>query len=814
MSTDQSSILSALPETPFAELQPTAETEEPETVGLLPWTESPSPFAEAVGTGFAATDELTDQFVDTFEEFRDEAFDEALAELVAETSEAASVEGHGEALEGVGDRREQLAAAHLGPIESEAEQCIQRFIDHVGHTTPETMSEAELDRLLEGFDPGPASLSPAGEQFLGGLIKKAKSVVKSVARVASDVVGKLPFLGPILDKLKGLVKPLLRRVLGMAIGRLPAALQPTARGLAAKLGIAETESFDELEEEAAEESLAEGFAGAPVGVLDPETLAESFDAALAEAVVSPEAEEGEAFGPADSAAEQTGQGTELERLAAARGRFITGVQSAGPDADLGPVTEQFIPAILPALKLGLRLIGRSKVVNFLAKYVAGLISKWVGPALAQQLSRSLVDVGLGVIGLESGGGSLEAETAPAMLAATVEDTVRRVAEQPDHVLEDETLMQLAVAEAFEQAVAANFPAPLVRPDLRPAPTLGGTFVTRHPRSPHAYKKFTRTPEIEVTAAQAAAVRTFGGTTLDSALRARGFVLPARFRVEIFEAGIGTTLPTLARMEHLLGPGETRGAYGRLHPLTTAAATTLLREPKLGVDVPSRFLQSRHRIAVGQRFFCLRPVGQSPVAAAPVSRSTTNCDATTPSDRRMRIDVGRDRARLALYFAEPDAQQIAAAMAADRTSPVLLKALLAALRASGRAVGRSDGAVRMRLQPKPTTGFALRRGESELERSWEAQWENEMERRAWASRPPRRHHHRVAPAQRAALRRRIHAAAGTALSSWTRSHGQEFVRATQDARCGVTVLITVQGLRAATPNAAAVDIRVVPGRHRP
>jgi hypothetical protein len=42
-------------------------------------------------------------------------------------------------------------------------------------------------------------------------------------------------LGPILDKLKALVKPLLQRVIQTAIGKLPAQLQPHARKLAERL---------------------------------------------------------------------------------------------------------------------------------------------------------------------------------------------------------------------------------------------------------------------------------------------------------------------------------------------------------------------------------------------------------------------------------------------------------------------------------------------------------------------------------------------------------------------------------------------------
>lgn len=826
----QPSAVLTLPETPFAETGPFGEST-PESVGLLPWTESPSPFSERDLAGFEREDEQTELFLETFEDLRDESFDEALAELVAETSEAAGVGVQGERDDAFGAQRQLLAEAHLAPIGAEAERCVQRFIDHLAPVDPETISQSELEDLLERFDPGAASVSPAGEQFLGSLIKKAKSIAGKVVSVAKKVVSKIPFLGAILGKLKGLIHPLLKRVLGMAIGRLPAALQQPARDLARKIGIGELEgeSFDELEDEAEEETLAEDFAGAPVNVLDPETLGESFDAVLAGSLISPETlEQGEAFGHQDAGEVPTG--TEMEQLAAARGRFMNRVRDAGDGEDLGPAMEQFIPAILPALRLGLKLIGRTKVVNFLAKYLAQLIGKWVGPQLSVPLSRAVVDVGLRVIGLEHDGrGELEAEAVPAMLASTVEETVRRLAEQPEHVLEDEALLQVAVAEAFEQSVAANFPATLVRPDLRIAPSLGGTFVTRHARTPHAYKKLTRTPEIELTQAQAAAVRSFGGVTLDAALRAHGLTLPGRFRVLVFEAGTGTTLPTLARLEGIVGPSGTHGAYSHLHPLTRANATALLREPRLGVDTPSRFLQSRHRIAVGQRFFHLQPVGQRPTSIPAPTREEPSCDPGTPSDRRMRLDVRRGEARIALYFSEADAQKVAGALGSDPTSPALLKTLLEALRAAGRSVGRSDGAVRIPAAaapatappgapaPSPTATGGNVDGQSEWEAQWEAQWEAEWERRA-STRRRRTHRrsHRLSPGQRARLRRRIRAAASTALSAWARTGGQEFVRAAQDAKCGVTVRIRVTGLGAQGPGGvgAPATVTVTPGRVRP
>ena len=52
-------------------------------------------------------------------------------------------------------------------------------------------------------------------------------------------------IGLLLNKLKGLVGPLLKRVISSAMNRLPASIRPFARQLAAKLGVAEAEAEDQ-----------------------------------------------------------------------------------------------------------------------------------------------------------------------------------------------------------------------------------------------------------------------------------------------------------------------------------------------------------------------------------------------------------------------------------------------------------------------------------------------------------------------------------------------------------------------------------------
>jgi hypothetical protein len=822
-------------ETPFAESFPASAEGTGAALGLLPWTEAASPFAETLGSQAGSDSQESQIVAEAFETLRDEAFDGALAELIAETSEAADARLQGEQPMQLSEQRWQLADAHLAPIRFEAEQCVQRFIDHVANLDPAALAPGELQEVLDRFDPGPSSVSPAGEEFLGGLLRKAKSVVKSVAHAAGTVArAALPILGPILNQLKQLIRPLLQRVLQIAINKLPVGLHEPALMLARRFGLAEAESPVGSELEAEDELVGEGFAASPVTVVDPQTLAESLDAALAESVLGGETlEQGESFGHDPDRGAEPQAGNQLEALAEARGAFMNTLQAAADNQDVQPAVEQFIPAILPALRLGLYLVGRPKVVSFLAGYLAKMIGQWVGPTLSQPLSSAIVDVGLRLIGLEQGPpGKLDAETVPATLAATVEDTVRRLSEQPEHVLEDEGLLQAAVSEAFEQAVAANFPATMVRPDLRIAPSLGGTFVTLHPRSPYAYKTFSRVPEIELSTAQASGLRTFRGVTVDAALRALGLALPAKFRVHIFEAGPGTTLPRLARLERI-SRADLRG-YRHLHPLTVANAAALLREPRLGVDVPDRFLESRHRIAVGQRFFFLEPIGQSPTPAPPSSRRAGACDATHPSDSRMWISLRRGEGRLALYFSEADAQKLAADLAGKPTSTAFLRALVRAVRSATAAIGRSDGTVQIprEVEFEPSSEQLVRHDQRHDQRHdyrhdqrhdyrHDQRYDYRHDQRLEHRRDHRSRH--VPPALRARLRRHILAAASTAVSHWARTHGQEFVRAAQHPGCGVTVRIHVRGLPIEVAGAfhggrsaaaAATTVTVAPGRSRP
>lgn len=324
-----------------------------------------------------------------------------------------------------------------------------------------------------------------------------------------------------------------------------------------------------------------------------------------------------------------------------------------------------------------------------------------GPAAFRPLSSAIVDVGLRLLALEQPAETEESgEGAPAVLAATIEDTVRRLTEHEEYIFENEDLTQLAVAEAFEYAVATNFPAQFVRNRLQQAPSLAGSFVSRSLRTARPYRKYSRVPTIDITPQVADAVRTFGGTTLGAFLRAQGVVLPARVRVHIYEAVTGTTLPKVARDGALSRTGKGRSAWSRLHPLTPEAGSLLLREPRLGVTVPGMYLRSRQRIAVGQRFYYLELL-------QPGSSIPTSTDGSPrPTEARVVIDLRKSQISAAVYLSETEAQQVAAAVQQGRGVPVLLQTMRRAIHALRFIPGDRSVIIRRELEEGEEFAAAL------------------------------------------------------------------------------------------------------------
>lgn len=740
-------------ESPFLEA---FEPEEPTTAST--WREAITPFEEADPTP-EATDANEALVQQAFAALRDEAFDEAVAFLAEETEQSIGARFTGET-PATAVERERYGDAQLSPVRFEAEQYLDALEAGVANLDLESLDDRQLETLLDRFDPQPGDLTPAGEEFIGALVRKAKKAVKFVAKAAKGVVGGVikgvgkvagAVLGPILGKLKKLINPLLKRVLGFAIGRLPAPLQPAARKLAARF----TSEAEELGEEETT---------SPANLTDLEQLVESFDGAVAQALAGGDVE---AELEAAEAGEDPLGGRELERLATARGTLIDRVAGAGDGEELAPAVEEFVPALLGVLKVGVNLIGRPKVVNFLAKFVAQLIGRFVGPQLSKPLSQAIVDTGLRLVMLEAENGEAgvtEAEAGPTAVAGVIEDTVRRLAENEDYVFENEGLMQVAAAEAFSHAVATHFPSRFVRAGVQQAPSLGGAFVVRRPRSPRAFSKYSRVPEVAISSQMADALPGFGGASMGAAMRAAGVRFPMRARMHIYQAAPGTTVERTLGADR--GGGRGYRSTADIYPLTPAAAGTLLQEPALGTAVPPRFLRSPKRLAVGQRFFRLEAIGPSQeVPAGQAGRVALR--RLRPSRAWCRIHRATGRVSIGFFLSEVDAQSVAEASRQGRGGPTLLKLLSALLTTLGPA----------------SSGGSREEGENFEE---------------FAA--------RTVTALAAVLRRRLGGWVLPALAAWTRDNMEVFVRTAAHPDAGVTLQVQLTGVPGLTPGASLRSLR--------
>jgi hypothetical protein len=674
-----------------------SETELPFATPFTPETESGDPRAEATAEVLAelGTPELY----------------EALAELAQEASEIHADRlalAAGESIGSGAQLAEQAVREHFEPLAEAAERMLETMAAEAGDREVGAISEAELTQLLETFEAmeTPATESPAFEQLFGALKRLAGRAMKAAVGLAKkgfSALGKLVPLKAILRRLLRLVRPLLQRVLRFAIDRLPVPLRPLAYQVKQRLGF----------ELAAEWELAAGealeAAGTPatgsVAVLAAEFTAEVAQSLLAEAESEAVPEVGyEASAYESSAYESSAYeaewsagelwesvGTEVageggvtgDQVDQARLRLITELASLRDGESPGPAFEQFLPAILPVLRLGITIAGRGRVVGFLAGFLAKLLVRFVGPQLSQPLSRAIVSAGLRMLTLEAPTSTEIAQAGPAAIAAVVEDTARRLGELEAEVFEDASRLETETMAAFHEAVARNFPPSLVRPDLAGLESAdpGGMWALR----PGAYgiKKYTRVLEVTLTPQMAKSITSFGGIRLYDALRAsHGITKPMTVKVHLYEAMRGTTLARIAALERRHVPGMTRGSWRYFHPLTVQAASAF-GEPGLGKDVDARFVRNRSFIAVGQRFFYLQ-------LPAPRGRVGV-CARGTPSQAFLTLDgrPGRNVIRAAIYVSEAEAHEIAARARKGNTTAFVL-ALRAAFQAAARSITSSPG----------------------------------------------------------------------------------------------------------------------------
>ncbi len=571
-------------ESPFRSAVAIAESEGVNSgVAQSATTSLESPFQSSF-TEVSELESTGEAFRELLAELESEQFDEAVAQLV---DEAAGLHLSSGAAWSSGEVAPALAMSELEgwiePLRQETHRMLDNMSERLGNEELETLRDSELEALFESLRPDTGFLPEAFENFLGGLFKKAKSLVSGAINLAKKGVGTAVNLAKqgvsglggllsvpirfLLGKLKALAETLLRGVLQKAIGLLPSAVQPIARKLAARL-LGEAE--------------AEALTGA-----DP-SLGRQFDIHTASLMLAEsEAEAENIVMEAETEAQQPGSAS-LAELDDARARLAEQLTELPTGHTPVAELEQFLPALLaarPAIRFGLKLIGREKVVKFLADRIAGLIKGLVGADAARLLSPPLVDVGLSALGLEAEGEAASVLGGEA-LASTVEETVSHLLELPAEAFEDTLRMEAEIQEAFAEAAARNIPAEHLRPDLPQMETAGerGVWILmpRVARPRYRYKKYSRVFLVPITRQIARAIATADGGTVESMLQDRGAsTWPVNAEVHLYE-----TLPGATHLGHIAqfegeGSAPMSETLADLHPLTPEAASLLVREPGLG-----------------------------------------------------------------------------------------------------------------------------------------------------------------------------------------------------------------------------------------
>ncbi|HZC99994.1 MAG TPA: hypothetical protein VFA46_07325 [Actinomycetes bacterium] len=506
-----------------------------------------TPFSEALAS-LGESDLEAEAFAALIAEFEDDEFTEALEALV---NEAAARH-----LASTGTWSHESGAMQLAHTEleqwletvaAEADRQLAALEAHFGDRPVDSVSESEIDAVGGSGMEHAALDSPidAQELFFKKLLDKAKKVVKGAVKLVKKgvkAVGKVLPTGKIFGALRKLVRPLLKRVLAKAIGKLPASLRPAARRLAGKVSGAVRKATGDSEAEDMPEA---------------EALSSEFDEALAEAVLAPNdaamTEALDAF-EAEAAGVSTSDSA-VEALDVARQRLARQLVDAQPGQPPVAEMEQFIPVVMaamPLVKLGVKIIGRTRVVKFVAGLLANLIKPMIGPEVATPLSRHIADAGLRLLGLEAEGSDDGMLGAEALVAAT-EDTIREVMALPEASLEHELLVEAAVEEAFEQAAMRHFPPQVLRPDLAMAEQDDerGIWVPL-PRStrPHfRYKKYSVVQPVRITRPMAQAVTFTEGDTLEERLLDQGVTTwPVQAEIHTYELLPGGEMGHLAAFE--------------------------------------------------------------------------------------------------------------------------------------------------------------------------------------------------------------------------------------------------------------------------
>ncbi len=637
--------------------------------------ETDSPFSrtyESISSGKGLTP-AGEAYLNFVAELDDPDFQETLYELAHEVEDTWRNKISDEVAMGVNYMPfvRQQASEYFAPLMRETDLMINEVAKHFSGNDFASYSDADLEVYFNSLTFDHAHLTPVQEEFLGKVFNKVKNVVKkgvSLAKKGISAVGKLLPINLVLDKLKALIRPLLDKVLKTAIGKLPKNLQGHAQALAKKFLNLET-SDDDLQATNSDPSGMQG-------------IQSEFDHYVAQLLFAPgEAEASSLVMDYEAGHDQTDPDMAYENgsapgitYQAARQRFIQGLKNLPEGASPAPVIEEFLPAAIialqPIIKMGISIIGRQKVINFLADLLAKLVSKYVPAEVAKPLAASIIDIGMSVIGFEVKDTDTN-QLAYEAIANTIEDTVLHMGQVAESDLQDPEALTLHLLEAFETAAAQNFPPQYIKEALRKS-TQRATWIGM-PRTTPAplYKKFSHIYEVSIDPQAAATVSTFRGLPLANFLRDKYGLDTSktiRAKVHLYEIRKDGSLSTIQKQEKLpgLNARQPKG-WVQLLPLTKQAASLLIKEPGLGVDLDLNKLSNRFRVEPGQRFYFLE-INDAPLRL-PIVENLTHKHVTTsrhqPSpvvanrsaDIQGVINFTRSEIRLNYFFSEEDARQV-------------------------------------------------------------------------------------------------------------------------------------------------------------
>ena len=628
---------------------------------------------------------------------------------------------------------------------------LDRVAQEAGNRDLFEMEAESIERLFDQFEPAGQSYGEY-EYLFEAFWKKSKKAAKSGSRSgrkgrkkrAGGIKQKL--LSRVIGILKKVFRMILNKVLDQAIGRLPANLRPAARKLRSRfLGggkakrdprpSAPVEDSREPDEDVSsapvDDASLEPDEGAGEASENPASLAEAANTEIVASLFEFDSEL-EAESDQEFSSETQGLSPAAE-LSMAREQFMQALAQAKEGEDLAPHVEGFLPAIVPALKMASRFGLRKVIAKLLGKLIAKFIQKTVGQQSALPLGQAIASAGLKMMGFETNSAA-ERSLVPSLLAQTVEGTVQRLGESVERLglaerdLENPALLEAMASQAFEQAAAANWPGRMMRPELRESSEPDDMWVLAPAKGKKYYK---RGPSRKITIDPKTAenITIFAGKTLADFLYVeKGLARkPLQAILWMYEAIPGSTLSHIALFEkNVPGLGNaSKAAWSQIHPLTSDAAGQLTGSAGLGRKFTPKWMASPHMIQIGLRYYYLRLLGSASSSGGYVggnggagsegtddavggsSPSTTTGEGQEPSQINTVVDCQNNKIIVSLFFAEPQAQRVAASFRAGQTEGVVFQAVTAVLDAAAQNAADGKGK-HIKVIPKTQQLFKRRR----------------------------------------------------------------------------------------------------------